>query len=496
MRVRHGLILAVAWLVIALPAWAFLFLHSSTSMVVASHDAVVTPTLDGHARVEMGPYLPDLRRPTGSRFGVRIRLEKTTATSTGELVRRYASIAGHPDGEVRRVTVEVEHLARDAALRAGLLALLPIGLWQLLGAERRAELLRPTIRRSIGVVLVGGLVVLALAEPWRGSPTRVQSDGWIPAQQALPEVTVPKELMDVQVQGGLLTASTQRLLQSAFSGYDDSKMLYAKVEASVPQIAGLLHLPDKGDTVAVLVSDRHDNIGMDGVVEAVSKAAGATVVLDAGDDTSTGEPWEAFSLDSLDQAFEKFDTRVAVSGNHDNGTFVNSYLEKLGWTHLDGKPVEPFAGVRMFGVDDPRASGLGNWRDEKGLTFAEVKQRVGDAVCDLDAKGKRVATLMVHDANLGGTALERGCTDLVIAGHLHVQVGPDRIVGENGNIGYTYTNGTTGGAAYAIAIGKPRREAEFTFITYRDGKPIGLQPIKVETTGAFEVSEYLPLTLR
>ena len=76
--------------------------------------------------------------------------------------------------------------------------------------------------------------------------------------------------------------------------------------------------------MAVLVSDRHDNIGMDEVVRKVADAAGATVVLDAGDDTSTGETWEEFSLDSLDKAFQGYDDRVFVAGNHDNGTFVDA----------------------------------------------------------------------------------------------------------------------------------------------------------------------------
>ena len=50
----------------------------------------------------------------------------------------------------------------------------------------------------------------------------------------------------------------------------------------------------------------------------------------------------------------------------------------------------------------------------------------------------------------------------------------------NGKVGYTYTNGTTGGAAYAIALGsKLRRDAEFTFVTYKDGRPVGIQPVTV-----------------
>jgi hypothetical protein len=254
--------------------------------------------------------------------------------------------------------------------------------------------------------------------------------------------------------------------------------------------------PGEDETVAVLVSDRHDNIGMDEVVREVADVAGATVVLDAGDDTSTGNTWEAFSLDSLDKAFEDYDARVAIAGNHDNGTFVSRYLRKLGWTHLDGKPVEPFADVRVTGVDDPRSSGLGTWRDEKGLSFDEVEQRIADDVCQLDEDGDRVATLLVHDANLGRTALQRGCVDLVLAGHVHSQLGPTKVLGTNGKVGWSYTNGTTGGAAYAIAIGsKLRRDAQFTLVTYAEGKPVGIQPVTVKTTGAIQVADYIPIEL-
>ena len=264
----------------------------------------------------------------------------------------------------------------------------------------------------------------------------------------------------------------------------------------VDEVTDQLHQPAKGETVAVLVSDRHDNIGMDDVVRAVANQAGATAVIDAGDDTSTGEAWEAFSLDSLDRAFEGYDAQIAISGNHDNGTFVNRYLARRGWTHLHGRPVTPFGDVRINGVDDPRSSGLGNWRDQKGLSFEEVKEQIADDVCASDEKGERIATLVVHDANLGATALARGCTDLVLAGHLHVQKGPTRVVGANGKAGYTYTNGTTGGAAYAIAIGsKLRRDAEFTFVTYREGRPVGIQPVTVTTTGAISVAPYMELDL-
>ena len=149
-------------------------------------------------------------------------------------------------------------------------------------------------------------------------------------------------------------------------------------------------------------------------------------------------------------------------------------------------------GATLLGVNDPRSSGLGSWRDESGLSFDEVGSRLADAAC---ASDERVATILVHDANLADEVLERGCADLVLGGHLHVQVGPTRVLGDHERRGYSFTSGTTGGAAYAIAVGsKPRREASVTLVTYRDGRPVGLQPVVLQTNGIFEVQDYRELT--
>ena len=487
----------LVWLVTAVASWLVLFTHSQAPVVIASHDATVQPSFDGEIRLDLGPYLPDVRHRAPGTIGVRIVLGKTTADTGAELARRYAAIAAHPGAEERRIREEVSDLAVSSAVRAALVGLVPVGLWLLVGRDRRRQLVRAISVRS-GAAAVAGLavVVLLAAQPWEGTDERVQENIWIPVQDALPDVQVPSDLRGWQIQGGLVTSATRRLLQSLFDTYNKSVTFYSDVRSRVDTVVDRLHRPEEGQTVAVLVSDRHDNIGMDEVVRKVADAAGATAVLDAGDDTSTGETWEAFSLDSLDKAFDGYDARVAIAGNHDNGTFVSRYLSDLGWTHLEGKPVTPFGDVRMTGVDDPRSSGLGSWRDETGLSFEEVESRIADDVCKLDADGQRIATLLVHDANLGRLALQRGCTDLVLAGHLHVQVGPDRVVGENGKVGYRYTNGTTGGAAYAIALGsKLRREAEFTLVTYAGGRPVGIQPVRVVPQGRLVVGKYLPLDL-
>ncbi len=487
----------LAWLVVAVPAWVLVFTHSSSEIVLASHDAVVHPTLDGEVRLDLGPYLPDLRTSSGGRFGVAVELGKTTASSAGELAERYAAIAAHPEAEQGRVEREVVAMARDAALWAAGIGLVPVGLWLLLGSRRRAELTRRLgVRTGGSLVAVTGLMAVLVVQPWQQDTDRVQNNVWIPLQTSVPDVPLPDELAGWEIQGGLVTKGTQRLLLSLVDTYDRSKVFYAGVVDRVDSIAPDLRKPAEDETVAVLVSDRHDNIGMDQVVRAVADEAGATAVLTAGDDTSTGEPWEEFSLESLDSAFEGYDAKVAVAGNHDNGPFVSKHLASLGWTHLEGEPEDTFGDVRITGVDDPRSSGLGTWRDETDLSFGEVEERIADDVCKLDEEGDRIATLLVHDANLGRTALARGCTDLVVGGHVHARIGPDRVVGENGKVGYSYTNGTTGGAAYAIAIGsKLRRDAMFTFITYRDGRPVGIQPVTVGTRGNLSVADFVPLDL-
>ncbi|MBV9831697.1 MAG: metallophosphoesterase [Marmoricola sp.] len=493
LRVAVGV---AVWLVVTLVLWPVLFTHTSARTVVASHDAVVNPTLDGHVRLDMGPYLPDVRFGSGQRIGVFVDVGKTTATSGSELAERYATIAAHPAAETERLSDIVSRLALDSALRAALLGLVPIALWVLVGARRRAELLalRP---RTLGAAAVGcATVIVLLVQPWHSDQERVEPQTWLPIEQALPDLTVPRELRGWQLEGGFFTTETRRLVQSAFDTYAVSKVFYGDVVKRVPEVKTQLHAPGQDETVALLVSDRHDNIGMDAVARAIGDAGGARVVIDAGDDTSTGAAWESFSLNSLDKTFKGYDERIAISGNHDNGTFVSHYLEKRGWTHLDGAAIEPFAGVRLTGVDDPRSSGLGSWRDAKGLSFDQATQKIADDVCADDTAGKRISTLVVHSASMGATALQRGCVDLVVGGHLHVQVGPTRVVGANGKAGYSYTNGTTGGAAYSMALGsKLRRDAEVTLLTFAHGRPTGIQPVTIRTTGDISVAPYVPLDL-
>jgi hypothetical protein len=485
---------AVAWLVIAgVLSVAFLF-SSSAAVTVASHDAVIRPSLDGYATVHTGPFLPDIRRSTGTPLGVDVVLGKTEAASTEELVSRYAFIASQPDAQVVRVEDAVRELVYDAALRGAVTALLPLGVWLLIGRRRRHELGRLLWERkalTAGVTAAAVAVGVVVWQPWdRSEPMLSDGTSWQSLQDYVPEINVPPEARDLQVGSGLTTTASKRLVLSAIDTYAKSREFYDRAEESARTLE--LRQPSQEETVAVLVSDRHDNIGMDPVIRAVADQAGATAILDAGDDTSTGSTWEAFSLDSLDDAFEDYEQRYAVAGNHDHGGFVSSYLSDRGWTTADEEPVEGPGGSVLLAADDPRSSGLGTWRDERGLSVPELGRRIADTACESQ---RRVNTLLVHDSDMGTASLQRGCVDLVVSGHLHVRVGPTRVDGTDG-VGYAYTNGTSGGAAYAIAVGsKLRRAAEVTLVTYRDGRPAGLQGVLLQTNGVFVVDDYVPLAL-
>src|SRR6476619_2231399 len=492
---RLSLFLGALWLLVALPTAVALFLTGSRATVVAGHDAVVRPSLDGYATLDLGPYLPNFRYPSRGTLGAHIDLGKTTVDSYSALIERYAFIASRPDGQIRKVIATLTDLAVDSAVDGALVGLAALAVVLLVGRRRWAEVARGvTVRRTAAALAVVLVAATLVTRPWDRDAPPVEQDTWQPLADAIPDVPIPDEAKPLQIESGLVTSGTRRLVESAIDSYQRSTRFYGALVDAAPALEEQLHQPADGETVGLLVSDRHDNIGMDAVARAVADQGGATFLLDAGDDTSTGGSWEAFSLESLDQAFADYDDRVEVAGNHDNGDFVTKQARRLGFTTLDGKVVAGPAGMRLLGVADPRSSGLGIWRDERGISFEEQEQRLADLACKHDADGDRINTLLAHDANSGRQALNDGCVDLVVAGHVHEQVGPTATTGANGKTGYSYTNGTTGGAAYALAIGsKLRRDAEVTLLTYRDGVPVGLQPVTITTIGQFKVGGYVAL---
>ncbi len=498
--VRRGLTALAVVLVVALAVAAPLFITSSRAVTLASHDAVIRPTFDGEVVLRTGPLLPDVRfadrADLGVPVGVRIELGKTEAASTSALATRYAFIASQPDAQRHVVQDAVTDMAVAALLRGLAAGVVVVGVWVLLGPRRRAEVWAGVrSRRGVAGLGVAVLVLVAAWQPWDRDPRRLERDDqWQTLGTFLgSEVPLPAEAarLEVSVDSGV-SSQTRSLVANAVDTWERSRAFYTRARQDAAELD--LRQPREAETVALVVSDRHDNIGMDPVARAVGDAGGATAVIDGGDDTSNGKSWEAFSLASLQEAFGDLE-RYGVAGNHDSGTFVQDYLDARGWIMMDGEVVDGPGASRMLGVPDPRSSGFGSLRRERELSFGEQSDLLADAACEADARGERVSTLLVHDTNQGRPALERGCVDLVLGGHLHVTVGPVPTRGEGGRVGWTFINGTTGGAAYAIAVGsKIRRTAAMSLVTYRDGRPVGVQDVALRTDGVFEVGDFTELT--
>jgi predicted phosphodiesterase len=505
-RAVAALGLVLLFVVVTLAASATAFRYESRTITVGAHTTIVRPAFDGYATIDLGAVMPKVRIPADGPLGLGVSLDvgdSVEATgSVEQLIQRDALIASQPAGEVQRVRGALRDMALEALVRGagvGLLAVVLVaGVWRLVGARRRGELqraartaLRERRRRSllsagalVGALLLGGTAVLVPA----GSGAAVRQSEWVAVEELLPGLELDGALARIEVARSALSSGGVALLDSALDVYSASARFYGTIEAAVPGIAGHLRVPAEDETVALLVSDRHDNIGMDPVARAIGDAGGATLLINAGDDTSTGGTWEAFSVNSLAKTFEGYDV-VAVAGNHDPGPAIIEQYELAGFTVLSGEPVE-VAGIRFLGDRDPRESGLTAVRIEDGETVEAMGERLAEVAC---ADGD-IAVLLVHDRKSALPTAERGCADLGLSGHYHRQIGPDTTTSPDGRVSTTYTSGSTGGATFAFALGtRLRYDAQVTLVTFRDGRPVGLQPVNVSTEGDLGVADYIEL---
>ncbi|UYM07157.1 metallophosphoesterase family protein [Solicola gregarius] len=492
--------LVVVWALVSIPTALWMFDHDDRTVVIGAHTTTVSPTFDAHATLDFGPLLPRLRMPVDAPFdlGVSIDVGDTDVNDLDELFARDAVIAAQPEGEIGKVQSHLIGMAVDSALRGagvGLIATLMIAVgWHVTGRERRALVwrrvrdVRSASRKELGIggltllLFVGAIVLITV--PTGPEPESAADSGWRPVPDVIPGTGDIEELDRIELSTGSATRGGVTLIEGALQTYRESQEFYGDMEDRVPEIAKDIRKPDDEQTLAVLISDRHDNIGMDPVVAAIAREARAELIIDAGDDTSTGGPWEAFSINSMERAYEDFD-KVAVAGNHDKGGFVREALEDAGFEVLDGEPVE-VAGIRFLGASDPRSSGLTAGYGEDSGSIEDQGEELADVACE----DEDVSTVLVHSPTTGEPIARSGCTDLILSGHLHRQVGPDTVTGEEG-VTTTYTNGTTGGAAYAFALGsKLRRPAQVTLVTYEDGRPIGLQPVNFDTGGHIHVADF------
>lgn len=498
-------VLAVV-LVVAVPTAWTLFLQSERYLVIGAHDAIVRPATDGHATLDFGALLPQVRVPVDVPGGIGVAIDLGDSQGAGleEMLARDAVIASQPDGEIRAVRTAMIGMGVSAALRGlgvGLLAgTATVLVWAAVGRRRRRELRARLTRLSrrtaalgsaMAVVLVGAVVLVAVPGD-DGRPAKQ----WVSLTREFPELpTDNAALRTIQLAKGSATSSSRALVEGALYLYRDSVTFYEALDANAKRAE--VRTPEDGQTTALVVTDRHDNIGMDPVARTIADRAQARMLIDLGDDTGQGASWESFSVNSLAREFDGF-TTVAVAGNHDTSDVAEQMADK-GFTVLDGKPVT-VGGVRFLGASDPRGTKLTGYTEDAktrngGLAAQDTSLR--DAACAAAGSGDRVGVLAVHSWASGSEVAASGCVDLVLTGHLHYQVGPKAIVGPDGATTTRLTTGTTGGAVLPIALGSSlRRQAQVSIVTFdADGVPVGVQVVSFNPSKTVEVGEYVALPM-
>ncbi len=496
-RLRNALKLGACGLFLAGAVGPFSFTHQSTTTEIAASEVTISPALDSTVYVNSGP-IAEMRMPIDSLIGAKIDIGTTTVEATGmvgdivdTLAATYGGIAVNPDAELQKATDVIKTQAEIALLTAGGAALLPTAGFLLIGSRRRQELAELMHRNHASAI--GGLALCLTAVvgavQTASMPAPATAD-WVPIQTIIPTVSLPPELNAVEVKANAMTAVTRGLVEGAVETYDKAKPFYEDLEVSASNVE--FREPELGEKVALVLSDRHDNTNMDPVLRATADASGAAMVFTLGDDTSAGKEWEAFSLRSLNEEFKDM-TRFAVGGNHDNGPFVIKTLEELGFVTPNGE-LQTIEGITIAAANDPRKSDYTPEKSEGEIPYSQATTELGDLACSQEGG---VNLVLAHSASMGQEALEHGCADLVIGGHTHVYAKPEPTVGENARIGYSVTNGTSGGAVFSFALGTSlRREAGALVVTFdQDGSPVGVQPVHYLPNGLVYASEFIPLSL-
>ena len=497
-------VLVLLGIIVGVPMAIATFQHSSRNVVIGAHNATVQPRFDGYATVDFGPVLPRMRVPANQPLGLGINIDlgDSQVSNLDQLLARDALIASQPQGEITKITATFVDMARDAVLRglgtAILAVLMTVLAWRAVGPDRRASIRAhassPSRKQVIAGVAAGatGLASLVLIVVPERPRTAADATGenWNKLSAVIPNIPTDKVLDTVQISQGAASRGGSAVIEGAVETYRTSVEFYGKLAEQARTAA--VRPPGEGETTALVVTDRHDNIGMDQVTRAIADQAKASMLIDLGDDTSSGGKWEEFSINSLARKFKGFEI-VAVAGNHDTGPFIRKTMRARGFTVLANKPRD-IDGIRFLGSSDPRSSGLtAGYTGNESDSIAAIR-RQDEALTKAACDDGSVSVLIAHSPSAVGRAGASGCVDLVLTGHLHRQVGPDVVLGANGRNTVTLSTGSTGGAVYAFALGsKLRRPAQTTVVTFKDGGPVGLQIIDFSTGGQVTAQPYVPI---
>ncbi|MBI3984270.1 metallophosphoesterase family protein [Candidatus Microgenomates bacterium] len=176
---------------------------------------------------------------------------------------------------------------------------------------------------------------------------------------------------------------------------------------------GNLPATTDGEITAVLfVTDIHSSVGAFGTIASVAEQFGVDLVIDGGDLTNSGLPFEQVLFAGIEQLDVPY---LFVKGNHDSSSTVAAVSQFANATVLDGQPVEVM-GLRILGGSDPLYTPNQAGRDLPEAEAALVRA-AGDQLAEIARADGNIDLAVAHNP-VAGEQLG-GVVPLVLSGHAH-----------------------------------------------------------------------------
>jgi predicted phosphodiesterase len=330
-----------------------------------------------------------------------------------QAVEAYAALAAGPEHDARQIQQDLqEHITDWFWNGMGFGGMIGLGTYMALGAKLRHEL-SDRCHTLAGPMLAGAVTITGTGT------VAIDTNGHHKSPRV--PVTDPRlqtgVLKGSWVTGELFRQGVEKFGPEAIETIEQNDEFYKirLIQAFDKAFAKLGYDPTNDPTKRILFdTDNHCQISMPEVLRYVDEAFKTNLRMNAGDITFSGSAPEFFCVDRFTLSFNGKEVLVSA-GNHDS-SITEQQLGHKGVIVLNGGAVEA-QGLRVGGDGDVDRSGFGSGTHQQGSeTVEDQSERLADVTCD-DEEG--VDILMTHDPKALRDALEQGCMDTGLAGHLH-----------------------------------------------------------------------------